>query len=160
MMLTKGLHTQGCTFTCVAFLLVCVEILYARAFQATRALYMPWLERQEYGIRTALKCRLNGRDKTGKKGDFLRGGDTGGVTFLEKWGYKTLVKPSPVERLPANKIGLKVQETDTFDTTFRPVGMQKYLIYKGIQYIKATFQGRGTPAKGYALMFVGDVNRS
>ena len=52
--------------------------------------------------------RFEEREKKEDKGDFLRGGDTGGVTFLEKWGYKTLVKPSPVERLPANKIGLKV----------------------------------------------------
>ena len=31
-----------------------------------------------------------------------------GVTFSEKWGYKTLAKPPPVEGLPANKNGSKV----------------------------------------------------
>ena len=47
--------------------------------------------------------------KKGKKVVFrevgLQVGLQSGVTFLEKWSYKTLAKPPPVERLPANKKG-------------------------------------------------------
>lgn len=75
----------------------------------TGALYAPRNERCGNSIRTALKCGLREGVKKGKKVDFrevgLQVGLQSGVTFLEKWGYKTLAKPPPVERLPANKKG-------------------------------------------------------
>ena len=54
------------------------------------------------GIRTALKRSFRGGTKTGKIDDFcgvgLQVGLQSGVTFLKKWGYKTLAKPPPVGR--------------------------------------------------------------
>lgn len=79
-----------------------------------------------------------------------------GVTFLEKWGYKSGVKRITIAwvgKLPL--LPLYVQETYPFSTSVFGAYTLLYIVYRGFLAYFSTFQGEGEHPRGtYGMMGV------
>lgn len=75
-----------------------------------------------------------------------------GVTFLEKWGYKSGVKRITIAwvgKLPL--LPLYVQETYPFSTSVFGAYTLLYIVYRGFLAYFSAFQGEGEHTRGYFL---------
>lgn len=79
-----------------------------------------------------------------------------GVTFLEKWGYKSGVKRITIAwvgKLPL--LPLYVQETYPFSTSVFRAYTLLYIVYRGFSAYFCAFQGEGEHPRGtYGMMEV------
>lgn len=83
------------------------------------------------------------------KWSILGSGVTTGVTFLEKWGYKSGVKRITIAwvgKLPL--LPLYVQETYPFSTSVFGAYTLLYIVYRGFLAYFSAFQGEGEHTRG------------
>ena len=101
-----GLHVYACGLFCWH----AWKLLYTRAFRAYRGFIytLAWTVGEWHKNDLQMRFEERGEKRT-KKGDFERVDVQvdvqTGCSFWKRWMFKTLAKPPPVERLPANKKG-------------------------------------------------------